>query len=107
MFTTTSSITFLRPQVVREELDAEGGHWLLVAANAVADTSRLRVGERVVLGKDVAPDPEGCLRSPEDVGVVEADDRDEKPFRVVCGGARFYYKEHQLARAPHPVTQRS
>jgi len=63
---------------------------------------RLQVGECVVLTPDFASQDDaasGCLK-PGDVGVLEQDDHDSKPFKVRFKGRTFYYVEAALCRAP-------
>ena len=66
------------------------------------DTPRLQVGECVVLTPDFAShdDAANGFLKPGDVGVLEQDDHDSKPFKVRFKGKTFYYVEAALRRAP-------
>ena len=67
---------------------------------ATAGTGRLLIGERVVLatGFEGCQDAGGGPLKPGDVGVVEADDRDSKPFKVRFNGKSWYYDDAALCR---------
>ena len=63
---------------------------------------RLKVGEKVVLTDDYAShgDASGGPLKPGDVGVLEQDDHDSKPFKVNFNGRSYFYVEAALKRAP-------
>lgn len=65
-------------------------------------TPRLQVGDCVVLapGFERHGDAASGILKPGDVGVLEQDDRDSKPFKVRFKGQACYYTEPALCRAP-------
>ena len=70
------------------------------AAAVAAAGGRLRVGERVTLTDDYASygDSSSGPLTLGDVGVIEQDDRDSKPFKVRLGDHTRFYPERALRR---------